>query len=72
MPGVKLANFPKMAKAKPNETIVFAFIVYKSRAHRDLVNKKVMKELREAKHEVTMPFDVKRMAYAGFKTIVQK
>jgi uncharacterized protein YbaA (DUF1428 family) len=74
MPGV-IANFPKLAKAKPNETVFFSFIIYKSRAHRDLVNKKVMKEFEKemGKHkQMEMPFDVKRMAYGGFKTLVQK
>ncbi|MBI4835000.1 MAG: DUF1428 domain-containing protein [Planctomycetes bacterium] len=63
--------FPKMAKTKPGETVVFSYIVYKSRAHRDSVNAKVMKEMEnEYKHkDMTMPFDVKRMAYGGFKVI---
>ena len=64
--------FTKLAKAKPGETIVFAFIVYKSRAHRDRVNAKVMKDPRltadmEGKE---MPFDMKRMSYGGFQTLV--
>jgi uncharacterized protein YbaA (DUF1428 family) len=64
--------FPRSAKAKPGETVVFSWIVYKSRAHRDRVNKKVMKDPRLAKmmDPKTMPFDVKRMAYGGFKVIV--
>lgn len=64
--------FPAMTKAKRNETVVFAWIVYKSRAHRDAVNAKVMKDPRIAnllKNEPT-PFDLKRMAYGGFKVIV--
>jgi uncharacterized protein YbaA (DUF1428 family) len=65
--------FPRGIKSKPGETIVFAYIVYKSRAHRDSVNAKVMKDPRiggmtEAKE---MPFDCKRMLYGGFKTIVE-
>jgi uncharacterized protein YbaA (DUF1428 family) len=66
------AKFPKMAKAKPGETVVFSWIVYKSRAHRDRVNKKVMKDPRIAKmmDPKKMPFDVKRMAYGGFKVLV--
>lgn len=67
-----VAFFPKVAKAKPGETVVFSWIVYKSRAHRDRVNKKVMKDPRLAKmmDPKTMPFDVKRMAYGGFKVLV--
>jgi uncharacterized protein YbaA (DUF1428 family) len=65
-------TFPKQMKAKSNETIVFAYIVYKSRAHRDKVNAKVMKDPRI--HEMCdpkdMPFDSKRMVYGGFKVLV--
>lgn len=61
--------FPKMARLKPGETVVFSYILYKSRAHRDGVNKKVMKELGDM-GDMQMPFDVKRMAYAGFKVAV--
>jgi uncharacterized protein YbaA (DUF1428 family) len=65
--------FPKGIKAKPGETIVFSYIVYKSRAHRDKVNAKVMKDPRLASmcDPKDMPFDVKRMMYGGFKTIVE-
>jgi uncharacterized protein YbaA (DUF1428 family) len=65
--------FPRMAKAKPNETVVFSWIVYKSRTHRDRVNAKVMKDPRLAKmmEGKAMPFDVKRMAYGGFKVLVE-
>jgi uncharacterized protein YbaA (DUF1428 family) len=63
--------FPRLAKAKPGEMVVFSWIVYKSRAHRDRVNAKVMKDARLAKMmREPMPFDVKRMAYGGFKVIV--
>ncbi|HEY7475824.1 MAG TPA: DUF1428 domain-containing protein [Vicinamibacterales bacterium] len=63
--------FPRVAKAKPRETVVFSWIVYKSRAHRDRVNKKVMKDPRMARMmETPMPFDLKRMAYGGFKVLV--
>lgn len=65
--------FPKLAKAKPNETVVFSFIVYKSRAHRDSVNAKVMKDplMDPAKHkDKPMPFEMKRMAVGGFETLV--
>jgi uncharacterized protein YbaA (DUF1428 family) len=60
--------FPKLLKLKAGETAVFAFIVFKSRAHRDSVNKKMMKEMGDAPME--MPFDMKRMAYGGFKVLV--
>lgn len=65
--------FPIMAKAKPNETVWFSYITYKSRSHRDQVNKKVMAEMHKQaeKHkDMSMPFDMKRMAYGGFKVIV--
>lgn len=66
--GVK---FPKLAKLKPGETVVFSYIVYKSRAHRDRVNAKVMKDKRITDTlNKAMPFDMKRMAYGGFKTLV--
>jgi uncharacterized protein YbaA (DUF1428 family) len=64
--------FPRLAKAKPGETVVFSWIVFKSRAHRDLVNAKVMKDPRitaMGDHK-SIPFDVKRMAYGGFKILV--
>jgi uncharacterized protein YbaA (DUF1428 family) len=63
-------TFPKQMKLKPGETAVYSFIVYKSRKHRDEVNKKVMKDPRMQKPPKGMPFDVKRMAFGGFKTIV--
>ena len=62
--------FPKLAKIARGETVVFAYIVYKSRAHRDRVNAKVMSDKRLKGSMDTMPFDMKRMAYGGFKTIV--
>jgi len=64
-------SFPKLMKPKPGELVLFSFIVYKSRAHRDRVNKKVMNDPRLAKMATTpMPFDLKRMVYGGFKFIV--
>lgn len=66
-------SFTKTIKPKPGETVVFSFIVYKSRAHRDQVNKKVMADPRlqkMMKKGEPMPFDMKRMAYGGFKVIV--
>lgn len=72
--GVKFFTFLKLAKTKPGETVVFSFIVYKSRAHRDQVNAKVMKEMMSdpKNKDMAMPFDVKRMAYGGFQAIVEK
>jgi uncharacterized protein YbaA (DUF1428 family) len=69
MPGC--GDFKKMAKLKPNETVFFSFIIFKSRAHRDAVNKKVMAEMSKEPMPKDMPFDAKRMAYAGFKTVVE-
>ena len=63
-------GFAKMAKLKRGETVVVAFVVYKSRAHRDRVNAKVMKEFAAAGVEMEMPFDVKRMANGGFTVLV--
>lgn len=72
-----MTSFLKSAKAKPGETVVFAWIVYKSRAHRDQVNKKVMKDPRMLEMMEQMkkdpkktPFDPRRMAYGGFEVIV--
>ena len=66
------AAFPRLVRVRPGETVVFAYIVYKSRAHRDRVNAKVMKDPRiaAAMDPAKMPFDVKRMAYGGFKVFV--
>ena len=65
-------SFPRRIKAKRGETVFFSWIVFKSRAHRDRVNAKVMKDPRLAKmmDEGPMPFDVKRMVYGGFKVLV--
>ena len=67
-----MTGFPKMVKTNAGETVVFSWIVYKSRAHRDAVNKKVMKDDRIASmmDPKNMPFDVKRMAMGGFKVAV--
>ena len=63
--------FPKQMKLKPGETVVFAWIVFTSRAHRDRVNAKVMKDPRLAAMDPkSMPFDCKRMVYGGFKVLV--
>ena len=65
-------SFPKTIKLKPGETVVFSWIVYKSRADRDRVNAKVMKDPRLAKmmDPKSMPFDCKRMVCGGFKILV--
>ena len=64
--------FPRMMKVKPGETVVFSWITYKSRAHRDRINTKVMKDprLAEMLDPKAMPFDCKRMVYGGFKILV--
>lgn len=63
--------FPKRVQLKPGEAVVFSWIVYKSEAHRDRVNAKVMKDKRiRAMEGKDMPFDMKRMSYGGFKTLV--
>ena len=69
----KRTSFPRSIKQKKGETVVFAYIVFKSRAHRDRVNAKVMKDKRIAAMGSfeDMPFDAKRMIYGGFKTIVE-
>ena len=64
--------FTKLSKAKQGETVVFAWITYASRKHRDEVNAKVMADPRiQSMGPENMPFDCKRMAYGGFKVIVQ-
>jgi uncharacterized protein YbaA (DUF1428 family) len=65
-------SFRKTIKLKPGETVMFSWIVFKSRAHRDRVNAKVMKDPRlgATMEGQEMPFDVKRMVYGGFKVLV--
>ena len=64
--------FPRMIKLRRDETIFFSWVVFKSRAHRDGVNAKVMKDPRLAKmmDPKALPFDGKRMIYGGFKILV--
>lgn len=67
-------SFTKMAKVKKNETVWFSYITFKSRAHRDSVNKKVHDYFGKKyanKKPGPMPFDMKRMAYGGFKVVVK-
>ncbi len=66
--------FRRTVRAKPAETVIFSFIVFKSRAHRDIVNAKVLKDPFMSEQNVKdkpMPFDMKRMAYGGFKVLVE-
>ncbi|HLC84830.1 MAG TPA: DUF1428 family protein [Candidatus Nanoarchaeia archaeon] len=66
-------GFPKMARAKKGEAIMFSWIMYNNKAHRNAVNAKVIKDKRLDNYaDKPMPFDMKRMAYGGFVTIVDK
>ena len=69
----KLTSFPQAVKLKPGEVVVFSWIIYKSRAARDRINKKVMADPRLAHFmdPKALPFDGKRMFFGGFKPIVQ-
>jgi uncharacterized protein YbaA (DUF1428 family) len=69
----KRTSFPRSVKLKPGETVVFSYIVYKSRAHRDRVFAKVMKDPRLAKmmNPKAMPFDGKRMIFGGFNLLIE-
>jgi uncharacterized protein YbaA (DUF1428 family) len=67
-------RFPQTVAAKPGETVIFSFIVFRSRAHRDEVNANVMKDSfmnDPDQKDKPMPFDMKRMVYGGFKVIVE-
>jgi uncharacterized protein YbaA (DUF1428 family) len=68
----KLTSFPRSVKLKSGETVVFSWIVYKSRAQRDRVNAKVMADsrLKAMMNSKAMPFDGKRMFYGGFTTLI--
>jgi len=68
----KLTSFPQSVKLERGETVVFAWIVFKSRAHRDRVNAKVMKDprLADMMDPESMVFDSKRMIYGGFEVVV--
>ncbi len=67
-----MVAFPKMAKTKPGDVVVFSWVIFKSRKHRDAANKKIMADPRIARMcaEASEIIDCKRMAYGGFKTIV--
>lgn len=68
----KLTSFPQSVNLEDEETVIFSWIVYESRAHRDDVNDKVMKDPRMAEmmNPASMPFDGKRMIYGGFEVLV--
>jgi len=69
----KFTSFPQSVKLKPGETVIFSWIVFKSRAHRDSVNSKVMKDprLADMMNPKALPFDGKRMFWGGFKILVE-
>ena len=73
VPMGKLTSFPRSVKRKPNETVIFSYIVYKSRAHRDRVMGKVMQDKRigDMMNIKDLPFDAKRMIHGGFKVLVE-
>ncbi len=74
MGGEKARAFTEMAGAKNDETVWFSFIVFESKEHRDKVNKKVMAEMNkqmQGHEDMSMPFDMKRMAYGGFQAEVE-
>jgi uncharacterized protein YbaA (DUF1428 family) len=66
-------KFPQTVRAKPGESVVFSFIVFKSKSQRNSVNSKVMKEMMSdpKMKDMPMPFDMKRMSYGGFKSLVK-
>lgn len=73
-PAMTGITFPKMTKAKEGEMVIFSFIIFKSRAHRDEVNAKVMQDpaMNDPQwKDKDMPFDMKRMAYGGFSVFVE-
>lgn len=74
MGGEKARAFPDMTGAQSDQTVWLSFIIFESKEHRDEVNAKVMKEMEEAAEEyknVSMPFDMKQMAYGGFQVEVE-
>ncbi len=79
MGGMKIKTFPQLARPKKGDAVLFSYIVFKSKAHRKRVNakamnymKKMMKDPKFKKKMESMPFDMKRMAYGGFKVIVDE
>ena len=69
----KRTSFPRSVKLKPGEVVVFSWITYKSRAQRDRINAKVMKDprLADMMDLKKLPFDAKRMIYGGFKRLLK-
>jgi uncharacterized protein YbaA (DUF1428 family) len=67
----ELTSFPRAVQQKEDETVFFSYITYKSREHRDEVNKKVMEDPRLKMDMADMPFDGKRMIFGGFKSLVE-
>jgi uncharacterized protein YbaA (DUF1428 family) len=70
VPPGKVTSFPQSVKLKRDEVVVFSYIVYKSRAQRDQVNKQVMADPRMKMDPKSLPFDGKRMFWGGFKPLV--
>ncbi len=72
VPVGKLTSFPRSVKVKPDEIVIFSYIVYKSRKQRDRINAKVMSDprLKDTMDPKSMPFDGKRMIFGGFKSLV--
>jgi uncharacterized protein YbaA (DUF1428 family) len=64
-------GFPKGMRLKPGQTVAFAFIIYKSKAHRDAVNARVMKDPAMAEAPTPIPFDMERFLFGGFKVLVE-
>jgi len=71
VPYGELTSFPRAVQAKDDETVIFSWITYKSREHRDAVNAKVMADPRLADSMKNSPFDAKRMIYGGFKALME-
>jgi uncharacterized protein YbaA (DUF1428 family) len=72
--GGKPREFTKIANSNPGENVWFSFIVFKSKKHRDEVNKKVMDEMSELYKDAkdfSMPFDIQRLTYGGFEVVVE-
>jgi uncharacterized protein YbaA (DUF1428 family) len=71
VPYGELTSFPRAVQAKEDEVVVFSWITYRDRAHRDQVNEKVMADPRLKDSMTNMPFDGKRMIYGGFETFLE-
>lgn len=70
MGGATMVQFPDMIQAKDDEVVIFAFVIYNSREHRDEVNQKVFQNMSEKDNDCDSIFDWTKMAYGGFKSIV--